>query len=44
VEGIWQILQLGEGDDFVLATGESHTVRELSKQLLPKPIWIGSNS
>ena len=22
VEGIWRILQLGEGDDFVLATGE----------------------
>jgi GDPmannose 4,6-dehydratase len=28
VEGIWRILQLGEGDDFVLATGESRTVRE----------------
>jgi GDPmannose 4,6-dehydratase len=28
VEGIWRILQVGEGDDFVLATGESHTVRE----------------
>src|SRR5215813_5860707 len=28
VEGIWRILQLGEGDDFVLATGESHSVRE----------------
>jgi GDPmannose 4,6-dehydratase len=28
VEGIWRILQHGEGDDFVLATGESHTVRE----------------
>jgi GDPmannose 4,6-dehydratase len=28
VEGIWRILQIGEGDDFVLATGESHTVRE----------------
>jgi len=28
VEGIWRILQFGEGDDFVLATGESHTVRE----------------
>jgi GDPmannose 4,6-dehydratase len=28
VEGVWRILQLGEGDDFVLATGESHTVRE----------------
>src|SRR6266481_3686122 len=28
VEGIWRILQIGEGDDFVLATGETHTVRE----------------
>ena len=28
VEGIWRILKLGEGDDFALATGESHTVRE----------------
>ncbi len=28
VEGVWQILQTGEGEDFVLATGESHTVRE----------------
>ena len=28
VEGVWRIVQLGEGDDFVLATGETHTVRE----------------
>jgi GDPmannose 4,6-dehydratase len=28
VEGMWRILQLGEGDDFVLATGEEHSVRE----------------
>jgi GDPmannose 4,6-dehydratase len=28
VEGMWRILQLGKGDDFVLATGETHTVRE----------------
>ncbi len=28
VEGMWQIVQLGEGDDFVLATGETHSVRE----------------
>src|SRR3981081_2145726 len=28
VDGIWRILQVGEGDDFVLATGESHTVPE----------------
>jgi GDPmannose 4,6-dehydratase len=28
VEGMWRILQHGEGDDFVLATGETHTVGE----------------
>jgi GDPmannose 4,6-dehydratase len=28
VEVMWRTLQLGEGDDFVLATGEAHTVRE----------------
>src|SRR5213596_2262933 len=28
VEAMWRILQLGEGDDFVLATGETHSVRE----------------
>ena len=28
VEGMWRILQSGEGDDFVLATNETHTVRE----------------
>jgi hypothetical protein len=28
VEGMWRIFQHGEGDDFVLATGENHTVRE----------------
>ncbi len=28
VEGMWRILQHSEGDDFVLATGETHTVRE----------------
>jgi GDPmannose 4,6-dehydratase len=28
VEGMWRILQHDEGDDFVMATGEFHTVRE----------------
>jgi GDPmannose 4,6-dehydratase len=28
VEGMWMILQQDEPDDYVLATGESHTVRE----------------
>lgn len=29
VEGMWQMLQQPEGDDYVLATGETHTVREM---------------
>lgn len=28
VEGMWRIVQHEEGDDFVLATGETHSVRE----------------
>jgi GDPmannose 4,6-dehydratase len=28
VEGMWRILQQEQGDDYVLATGETHTVRE----------------
>jgi GDPmannose 4,6-dehydratase len=28
VEGMWRIVQQDEGDDYVLATGETHTVRE----------------
>ena len=28
VEGMWQMLQQDSGDDFVLATNETHTVRE----------------
>lgn len=28
VEGMWRILQHGKPDDYVLATGETHTVRE----------------
>lgn len=28
VEGMWRMLQQAEPDDFVLATGETHTVRE----------------
>jgi GDPmannose 4,6-dehydratase len=28
VEGMWRMLQEDDGDDFVLATNETHTVRE----------------
>jgi len=32
VEGMWRILQHEEGDDFVLATNETHTVREFCEE------------
>ncbi|MGC2627265.1 MAG: GDP-mannose 4,6-dehydratase [Candidatus Udaeobacter sp.] len=31
VEGMWRIVQHGQGDDFVMATGETHTVREFAE-------------
>ena len=30
VEGMWQMMQLENPDDFVLATGETHTIREFA--------------
>ncbi len=32
VEGMWRILQADEPDDFVLATNETHTVREFAEE------------
>ena len=32
VEGMWRILQHGKPDDFVLATGEAHSVRQLAEK------------
>lgn len=31
VEAMWGILQRETGDDFVIATGETHTVREFAE-------------
>lgn len=45
VEAIWRILQHNEPDDFVIATGETHTVREfveeVAKHLGFKLVWKG---
>ena len=45
VEGIWKILQHNIPDDFVLATGETHTVREFvelaAKKLNIDLVWKG---
>ncbi len=30
VEGMWKMMQLDEADDFILATGETHTIREFA--------------
>ena len=46
VEGMWSMLQQDYPDDFVLGTGESHTVREFAetafKEIGLELEWIGS--
>jgi GDPmannose 4,6-dehydratase len=48
VEGMWLILQQAEPDDYVLATGESHTVREFVEkafaQIGRRIVWRGSGT
>lgn len=45
VEGIWLILQHSKPDDFILATGQTHTVREfveeVAKHLGMNLVWKG---
>ena len=41
VEAMWHMLQQDTPDDYVIGTGETHTVRSLSKRPLPMPAWIG---
>src|SRR5579862_6722281 len=46
VEGMWLILQQDHPDDYLLATGESHTVREFAEKAFAhvgrKIVWRGS--
>src|SRR5215216_7516 len=48
VEGMWRIMQQPEPDDYVLATGKAHSVREfVEKAFLQKGIridWLGSGA
>lgn len=48
VEGMWRILQQSEPDDYVLATGESHSVREFVEKAFAQVDisieWRGSGS
>ena len=46
VEGMWRILQQDTADDYVLATGETHTVREFVEQAFAETgrdiVWRGT--
>jgi GDPmannose 4,6-dehydratase len=48
VEGMWLILQQNEPDDYVLATGEAHTVREFVERAFAEVdrriVWKGKGS
>jgi GDPmannose 4,6-dehydratase len=45
VEGMWRILQADQPDDFVLATNETHTIREFVEEtfnvLGEQIVWTG---
>jgi len=44
VEAMWLMLQQDKPDDYVIATGETHTVREFIEQLLIRRVkleWSG---
>ena len=45
VEGMWRIVQQDQGDDFVLATGETHTVRAFVERAFARIghdiVWSG---
>jgi GDPmannose 4,6-dehydratase len=40
VEGMWSMLQQEKGDDYVLATGETHTVKEFIELACKEIGWI----
>jgi GDPmannose 4,6-dehydratase len=46
VEGMWRIVQQDEADDYVLATGEAHTVREFIERAFAEigrtVVWDGT--
>ena len=43
VEAMWLMLQQDKPDDYVIATNETHTVREFLEETLLVWIWIGKS-
>lgn len=48
VEGMWLMVQQSEPDDYVLATGETHSVREFAEKAFARVgreiVWQGANN
>ena len=44
VEGMWRMLQQESADDFILATGETHTVREFLETAWGPITWKGEGT
>ena len=43
IEVQWKILQQEKGDDYVIGTGSSHSIRSFWTSRLDMQIWIGIN-
>ena len=41
VEGMWRMLQQDEGEDFVLSTGETHTIKEFVDECITHTPFVG---
>ena len=44
VRAMWLMVQQDAPDDYVVSTGETHSVRELSASPSRPPVWIGSST
>ena len=44
VEAMWRMLQPDIPEDFVIATGETHTVREFVEEAFASPGWTGAST
>ena len=44
IEAIWMMLQQDKPDDYVIATGETHTVRDFLDEAFSTLTWTGKNT
>jgi GDPmannose 4,6-dehydratase len=41
VKGMWMMLQTETPDDYILSTGETHTVRDFIDECIKQSVWNG---